>query len=164
MNLRGYLSHLIFKSMGTTSFVRRIEWRHIMEWLDPKDGERVLDVACGGGELSLKITERGCNVFGIDISEKAINWAKRLAEREKITARFEVADAQYLPYPDSFFDKVVSSSSLEHFPKDVEALKEMSRILKPGGYLLTSTDYWHEPIDTKELYPFFIFRKETKNN
>jgi SAM-dependent methyltransferase len=140
MNLRGYLSHLIFKSMGTTTLVRYIEWRHIMEWLDPKDGERVLDVACGGGELSLQISERGCNVYGIDISEEGINQAKRLAEREKIAARFEVADAQHLPYQDSFFEKVVCSSSLEHFTKDVEGLKEMNRVLKPGGTLVLTTD------------------------
>lgn len=60
MNLRNYLGHLIFKSMGTTGFVRRMEWRNILEWLDPKDGERVLDVACAGGSLNLKIAERGC--------------------------------------------------------------------------------------------------------
>jgi len=48
MNLRSYLGHLIFKLMGTTELVRRIEWPEIVGWLDPKEGEKILDVACGG--------------------------------------------------------------------------------------------------------------------
>jgi len=90
--------------------------------------------------LSLKIAERGCEVWGIDMSEKGINGARRLAGREKITAEFEVGDAQHLPYPDGLFDKVVCSSSLEHFPEDIAALKEMNRVLKPDGRLVLTTD------------------------
>jgi len=140
MNLRGYLSHLIYKTMGTLNFARQIEWRNILEGLDPKEGERILDVACGGGQLSLKIAERGCKVHGIDISERNINSAKCLAERAKIIAQLEVADAQHLPYSDGYFDKVVCSSSLEHFPDDIESLREMNRVLKSGGTLVLTTD------------------------
>ena len=60
--MRKYIGHLIYKWIGTPHFIRRIEWRNMLEWLDPKEGERVLDVACGGGELSLKIAERGRKV------------------------------------------------------------------------------------------------------
>ena len=140
MNLRNYLGHLLYKSMGTTDFIRRIEWRSMLEWLDPSEGEKILDVACGDGTLSLKIAEKGCDVYGIDLSEKGINYAKRLAEREKITAKFEVGDAQRLPYRDSYFDKLICSSSLEHFPEDIQALKEMNRVLKPNGSLILTTD------------------------
>ena len=38
----------IYKTIGTSSFIRRLEWRSMLEWLDPKEGERILDVACGG--------------------------------------------------------------------------------------------------------------------
>ena len=50
----------------------------------------------GGGELSLKIAERGCEVSGIDMSESGIEHAKRLAEREGITCKFVVGSAQEL--------------------------------------------------------------------
>ncbi|MFC1864247.1 class I SAM-dependent methyltransferase [Chloroflexota bacterium] len=134
------IGHLIYKSMGTTNFIRRIEWRSILEWLEPNDGEKVLDAACGSGILSLKIAEKGYLVNGIDISVDAISSAKRLAEREKIAADFEVGNAEHLPYSDSYFDKVVCSSSLEHFYQDIGALKEMNRVLKPNGILVLTTD------------------------
>ena len=82
--MKKYLGHLVYKWIGTLNFIRRIEWRIMLEWLDSKEGERILDVACGGGTLSLKIAERGCKVHGIDLSVNAINSAKRLAERERI--------------------------------------------------------------------------------
>ena len=84
IKMENYIGHLIYKTIGTPNFIRQIEWRNILEWLDLKEGERILDVACGGGTLSLKIAEKGCEVHGIDLSQGAINSAKRLAERERI--------------------------------------------------------------------------------
>lgn len=82
--MKELIRHLMFKTVGELHFIRLIEWRSMLEWLDLKEGERILDVACGGGTLSLKIAESGCKIFGIDISEEAINRAKLLAERERI--------------------------------------------------------------------------------
>ena len=47
--MKELIRDLIYKTIGTISFVRRIEWRSILEYLNPKEGERILDVACGGG-------------------------------------------------------------------------------------------------------------------
>ena len=92
----------------------------------------------GGGQLSLKIAEPGCEVCGIYMSEDAMKYAKHLTEQEKIACEFEVGNAEDLPYPDEYFDKVVFSSSLEHIGDDMKALKEASRVLKPdGGIVLT---------------------------
>jgi len=147
--MRKYIGHLIYKTMGTPNFIRRIEWRSMLEWLDPKEDERILDVACGGGELSLKIAERGCEVHGIDLSEYAINSAKRLAEREKIACGFKVGSAEGLPYPDGYFDKVVFSSSLEHIEDDMKALKEACRVLKPNGSVILTVPSLTYLIDDK---------------
>ena len=70
----------------------------MLEWLDPKEGERILDVACGPGQLSLKIAERGCEVCGIDRGEYGIHIARYLAKRLKVAAEFEVGNAEDLPY------------------------------------------------------------------
>jgi ubiquinone/menaquinone biosynthesis C-methylase UbiE len=152
--MKELISHLIYKTMGTTGFIRRIEWRNVLEWLDPKEGERILDIACGVGELSLKIAERCCEVHGIDISEDWIKRAKRLSERERIACEFAVGSADDLPYLNNYFDKVVCSSSLEHFKDDIKALKEMHRILKPNGIVVLTTDSFTYPIsdDLKERH------------
>ena len=63
-----HIHYLLYKIMWTPSFISRIEWRSMLEWLDPKEGERILDVACGPGQLSLKIAGKGCEVCGSDRS------------------------------------------------------------------------------------------------
>lgn len=148
-NTKNYIRYLLYRTIGTPFFIRRIEWRKMFEWLYPEEGEKILDVACGGGELSLKIAERGCEVYGIDVSENAISSAKRLSERAKITCEFEVGDAEHLPYPDEYFEKIICSSSLEHFRDDLKALKEMSRVLKPNGKLVLTTDSFTYPINNE---------------
>ena len=144
--IKKYIGHLIYKWIGTLDFIRQIEWRNMLEWLDLEESERILDVACGGGALSLKIAERGCEIYGIDMSEDAIKSAKRLAEREKIACEFKIGSAEDLPYPDGYFDKVVCSSALEHFKDDIKALKEMNRVLKPNGHVVLTTDSFNYPI------------------
>lgn len=47
--MKELIGHLIYKIVGTIEFIRRIEWRTMLKWLDPKEGERILEVACGGG-------------------------------------------------------------------------------------------------------------------
>ena len=144
--MKELIRHWIYKTTGTISFIRRIEWRSMLEYLEPKEGERILDVACGAGELSLKIAEKGCKVYGTDISEGAIKAARSLAERSGITCEFRLGNAEILPYPDEFFDRVVCSSSLEHFKDDIKALKEMYRVLKPNGKIVLTTDSFTYPI------------------
>jgi ubiquinone/menaquinone biosynthesis C-methylase UbiE len=134
--MKNHIRHVLYKTIGTPNIIRIIEWRSLFEYLHLKGDERILDVACGGWTLSLKIAEKGCEVHGIDLSEDAISYAKRLAEREKIACEFEVGNAEDLPYPDGYFDKVVFSSSLEHIGDDIKALKEACGVLKPNGNIV----------------------------
>ena len=60
--MKELIKHLIHKTIGTPNFIRRIEWRSMLEWLDAKEGERISDVACGGGALSLKIAKADAEV------------------------------------------------------------------------------------------------------
>lgn len=140
--------------MGTSSFARRLEWRKMLAWLSPRKGEKILDIACGMGELSLIIAKQGAEVDGLDASQVAIEAACRLSRATKITCEFRVGDAQSLPYPDGYFDKIVCSSSLEHFENDKLALREMRRVLKDGGRVVLTTDSFTVPIkpDLKEIH------------
>ena len=147
--LKRYLNHVIFKLIGTTTFTRLIEWKFVFKLLNPQKGDKICDIACGGGTLSLKIAEKGCEVHGIDISEFMIKKAKNFAIIEHIRCEFVVGDAEYLPYKSGYFDKIVCNCSLEHFQNDIKALKEMNRILRENGYIVLTVDSLSYP-KTKE--------------
>jgi len=68
--------------------------------------------------------------------------------------RFSVQDLTQTNYPASFFQAITAISVIEHGVPIDAYVKEMSRILRPGGLLLTSTDYWSEPIDCNGIYPY----------
>ncbi|MDZ4230184.1 MAG: class I SAM-dependent methyltransferase [Dehalococcoidales bacterium] len=147
--IKSFGSYVIYRTVGTVSVIRWIEWRKLLEWLQPEEGEKVLDIACGAGELSLKIAGKGCEVYGIDMSAGAIEFAGRLSERAKTPCKFGIGDAEHLPYPEEHFDKIVCSSSLEHFNDDGQALREMSRVLKPGGKVVLTVDSLTYPMSAE---------------
>jgi ubiquinone/menaquinone biosynthesis C-methylase UbiE len=153
-DLKTFVKYLNYKFFWTIYFQRRIEYPVILEWVQPNKNEKILDLACGDGELSLKIAERVGTVYGIDRSTIAIADARALSHKLKIHSHFRTGDAVDLPYPNNFFDKIVCSSSLEHFREDIKALSEMHRVLKPNGRLILTTDSFTAPIGarTKEKH------------
>jgi len=91
-------------------------------------GSTLLDVACGAGALVRLATEAGVHAVGIDISEVTARVAGMRA-RGMIT----VGVGEYLPFADASFDYVTNIGSLEHFVDPLLGVKEMARVLKPGG-------------------------------
>lgn len=101
----------------------------VVELLDPRPGERVLDVGCGDGALTEKLVEAGCRVVAVDSSPDQV----RAARRRGIDAR--VADATALSF-DAEFDAVFSNAVL-HWIRDPDAaLARIHRALAPGGRLV----------------------------
>src|SRR5215471_6861800 len=100
-------------------------------------GESVLDVATGPGEPALTITEvvgPGGMVVGTDVVSEMVEAARREAARRRLhNARFEVAFTDSLPFPDNTFDTAVSRFGVMFFPSPVDCLREILRVLKPGG-------------------------------
>jgi arsenite methyltransferase len=98
---------------------------------------RVLDVGCGSGLTACFVAETyGAQVYGIDISEVMIDRARERARRQGLTdwVDLRVADVFELPFQDGWFDVVVVESVLLPLPGDKgQAMKEMVRVLKPGG-------------------------------
>jgi ubiquinone/menaquinone biosynthesis C-methylase UbiE len=136
--LKKALEKFALRQAFALDFVKAIEGRIIWQYLELKPGEKVCDVACGSGQLSAKMVRAGCHVEGIDMWERAIQNAKLLCEGGD--GHFRVGDAQDLPYPDGYFDKLVSVCALEHFENDELALKEMHRVLKAGSFLVITVD------------------------
>lgn len=106
-----------------------------------KKGDRVLDVGCGTGTLTIlakkEVGEEGC-VCGIDAALEMIEVARKKASREGVDIDFRPGVIEALPFEDSSFDVVLSSLMLHHLPEDLKlrGLKEVFRVLKPDGRLL----------------------------
>jgi ubiquinone/menaquinone biosynthesis C-methylase UbiE len=97
-------------------------------------GARVLDIACGEGDLSKFLADRGCKVWGADLSEADIR--KGFPRNLGPNLAYVVADASALPFASKSVDWVVTFDTLDDLPDDTDALREFARVLKDGGILL----------------------------
>jgi demethylmenaquinone methyltransferase/2-methoxy-6-polyprenyl-1,4-benzoquinol methylase len=100
--------------------------------IDPKPGERILDIACGTGTSTVPLAKAGATVVGVDFSPEMI----AEAQRKHPELEFRVADATELPFGDDEFDAVTISFGLRNVQQPKVALAEMYRVLKPGGRLV----------------------------
>lgn len=95
-------------------------------------GKHVLDIACGGGAWLALMSQLGAQIFGADISDKAISYCREVFPH----GQFVVSPAESLPFPDDSFDLVTCLGSLEHFGDKPAALKEMLRVARPDAQIL----------------------------
>jgi len=100
---------------------------------DPRPGQKVLDVACGSGNLALVAARRYCAVAGVDIAANLVERAEARSAAEGLAADFRVGDAQALPYPDASFDLVFSVFGVMFAPDQQTAASELLRVCRPGG-------------------------------
>jgi ubiquinone/menaquinone biosynthesis C-methylase UbiE len=99
-------------------------------------GGFILEVAPGPGFLSIELARRGFNVHAVDISETFVAIARRNAAAAGVTATFERGNAATLPAEDASVDFVVCRAAFKNFAEPVKSLREMLRVLKPGGTAL----------------------------
>ena len=103
-------------------------------------GDSVLDVCCGTGDLAFELAQRVSpdgRVVGCDFSEQMLDLAREKAEHRGVeSVRFEWADALQLPYDDDRFDALTVGFGVRNFADRDRGLREMSRVLKPGGRLV----------------------------
>jgi len=96
-------------------------------------GARVLDVACGSGNLAVPAARGGARVTGVDIATNLIQQAGARAQSEGLTIQFDQGDAEQLPYLDQSFDVVVSMFGVMFAPRPEVAAAELVRVCRPGG-------------------------------
>jgi ubiquinone/menaquinone biosynthesis C-methylase UbiE len=103
----------------------------------PAHAVDALDVGCGPGHTALAIAPRLQTVVAIDLSEAMLAQARQLArQRGLATVRFEHGDAAHLPFADASFDVVTSRYCAHHFADPLRVLREVARVVRPGGCLL----------------------------
>ena len=93
----------------------------------------VLEVGCGLGTDGAQFAKAGADYTGIDLTDAAVELAKRRFELFQLPGTFRVADAERLDFPDNSFDLVYSHGVLHHTPDTAAAVREVHRVLRPGG-------------------------------
>ena len=109
--------------------------RYISEWKDLK----VLDVGCGGGFTCEFMAKRGAQVSGVDISEVSVATAQSHAKESGLEIDYRISKGEKLPHEDNTFDVVTCVDVLEHVEDVDQVVREIHRVLKPGGTFLFDT-------------------------
>ena len=107
----------------------------VIDRVDPKPGERVLDAATGTGAVAILAAKRGADVVGQDIAPVLIETARERAAEEGVEVDFEVGDAEDMSYDDASFDVVLSTCGVMFAPDHEAIAGELARVTKPGGRL-----------------------------
>jgi 2-polyprenyl-3-methyl-5-hydroxy-6-metoxy-1,4-benzoquinol methylase len=121
------------------------------------NGKRVLDLGCGDGVLTWKLHRQGACAHGADASDVAIRIARKMHDERGSGAEFRTVSGYDTGYPDSHFDAVISSDVIEHVRESERLLKEIRRVLKPGGATVISTPIrlTERPIDPMHVMEWF---------
>jgi ubiquinone/menaquinone biosynthesis C-methylase UbiE len=110
---------------------------HLVEQAHLKNGHKVLDLGCGTATLTIFIKKRhpAAEVFGLDGDPAALEIARLKAAKAGVEIAFEHGMASHLPYPDSSFDRVLSSLMFHHLNAEQkrDAMQEVFRVLRPAG-------------------------------
>ncbi|MDX2140775.1 MAG: methyltransferase domain-containing protein [Chloroflexota bacterium] len=137
------------------AFKRRV--RTIFEWIEPQDDSLILDMPCGRGfYLNMLRYASDCKLVGAELDWDVLQKAKHNVGHLPDIALNNV-NIYAMPYPDDTFDGAILSEILEHIERDVDGLREVYRVLKPGGVVaitVPNADYpfWWDPINkTLEL-------------
>ena len=122
-------------------------------------GKDVLEVGCGIGTDGIEFARNGARYVGVDLTPKSIELAKERFALFGVAGRFEVANAEeWLPFPDKSFDHVYSFGVIHHSPAPERIVREIYRVLRPGGtltvmlYNRSSINYYIEIMFLRRIF------------
>ena len=123
----------------------RVRLAAVRDLVEPRPGERILDLGCAAGAVTHFLSTFGAEPVGVDAEELAVETARSLFP----ALSFELADVRELPFEDESFDKAVAADLVEHLEDEVFAamLADVRRVLRPGGTLSVYTPNPAHPIE-----------------
>jgi ubiquinone/menaquinone biosynthesis C-methylase UbiE len=143
----GPLRRLVYRHWQKFHGVRRRELAVLSGYLDPRPGDRILDLGSGKGAYCGTLARKGSRPTGVDPSLSALSIAHTWVDG---AGRFVGASGESLPLQDGAFDKAVSVCVLEHTSDPARVLSELARVTRPGGTLAISVDAMNSPHVTEE--------------
>ncbi|MFY0620337.1 MAG: bifunctional demethylmenaquinone methyltransferase/2-methoxy-6-polyprenyl-1,4-benzoquinol methylase UbiE [Pelagimonas sp.] len=146
--------------------IHRVWKDAMMDWLAPRPGQRLLDVAGGTGDISFRFLQRAGHGHStvLDLTESMLVEGRKRAEADSMADQLDwvVGDAMKLPFADNTFDVYTISFGIRNVTRPQEALNEAFRVLKPGGRLMV-LEFSHIPNDMMQkvydLYSFNVIPK-----
>ena len=141
--------------------IHRIWKDAMMDWLAPRAGQRLLDVAGGTGDISFRFLKRAGSGHAtvLDLTEPMLIEGRKRAEAEQMASSLDwvVGDAMALPFEDDSFDVYTISFGIRNVTRPQEALNEAFRVLKPGGRLMV-LEFSQIPNDLmQKVYDLYSF-------
>ncbi|HEX9841839.1 MAG TPA: class I SAM-dependent methyltransferase [bacterium] len=135
-NLVGPEDYQHWRASPLGAVTEALEQALVFRMAGPLAGRRVLDVGCGDGDWALAAARQGAQVVGVDASLPMIEAARVRARDAALDVRFQQGDAMALPFEHDRFDGVLAVTVLCFVPDAPAALREMARVLVPGGRLV----------------------------
>lgn len=123
---------------------------HCVRRLDPKPGERILDLATGTGWTSRLLAARGAQVVGVDIAADLLDAARMIGQSSGLVIDYEVGDAERLRFADASFDAVVSTFGVMFASNPEAAAEEVARVCRKGGRIAFAT--WKPDSNVFEMF------------
>lgn len=150
------------KMNSVISFQQHIRWRKdTMNRMNVQPGSKALDVCCGTADWTIALAEavgRSGEVTGLDFSQNMLNVGKEKVNRLGLNqVKLIHGNAMELPFPDNSFDYVTIGFGLRNVPDYLQVLKEMHRVVKPGGLAVCLETSQPTLIGYRQLF-FFYFR------
>jgi ubiquinone/menaquinone biosynthesis C-methylase UbiE len=112
---------------------------HCVRRLDPRPGERVLDLSTGTGWTSRLMARRGATVVGTDIAAGLLEAARQRAREDRLTIEYQLGDAEGLPFETGSFDAAASTFGVMFASRPEAAAAELARVCRPGGRIALTT-------------------------
>ncbi|MCL2932962.1 MAG: class I SAM-dependent methyltransferase [Trichodesmium sp. MAG_R03] len=122
------------------------ENRFILKQMGDLKDKHLLDLGCGAGENSVYFAKKGARCLATDYSSGMVDVAVNLAAKNSVKVEGKVMDAMALEFPDNTFDFVYASNLLHHLPNPRLTIREMHRVLKPGGKACFWDPLKHNPV------------------